>query len=127
MTHIADSAPDSFDQNRSCGEQLHTVVEPGIVRVAGEVDVHSVPQFSLALALSDLDHVVQVLDLSRIDFFSAAGVRCLVEREWPSRPHPSIVASPAVRHVLTLCRLEFLLETHGWRSGFDESVIGFAG
>lgn len=93
-------------------------VEPMIVHVAGDVDAATAPGFSHALVLSERP-IVQALDLSGVTFFSAAGVRCFVERRWSIRPHPIVIASPAVRRVLDVVGLDHLLAAHGWRSAFD--------
>jgi anti-anti-sigma factor len=93
---------------------LRTWHDANVVYLAGEVDRATVPQFRRALERCDEDPVVQALDLTCVDLFSAAGVGCLVERGWPTRPHPTIIASPAVRRVLDLSGLERLLDPHGW-------------
>lgn len=88
--------------------------EPGVLHVVGEVDQWTAPSFRAALIECDDDPCIHALDLTEVDFFSAAGVSCFVERAWPVRPHAAIIASGAVRQVLTLCDLEYLLERHGW-------------
>lgn len=98
---------------------LHVRTEPSVVHVDGDVDAATAPAFRTALEICDSDPLVHSLDLSNVEFFSAAGVRCLVELEWPTRPHPQIVASRSVRRVLEICRLEFLLAPHGWEAAFD--------
>jgi anti-anti-sigma factor len=90
-----------------------------VIQVRGEIDVLTVPDFRRALQICDADPVVEALDLTCVGFFSAAGVRCFVEAEWPCRPHVPIIASQPVRRVLDVCELGFLLEPHGWRSAFE--------
>jgi anti-anti-sigma factor len=104
--------------------RLVVSTELGIVHVTGEVDAGTIRPFRAALELCEIDRLVRALDLSGVEFFSAAGVRCLVELRWSERPHPMIVASPAVRRVLALCRLEFLLAPHGWADAFDGWCTG---
>jgi anti-anti-sigma factor len=98
-----------------------------VVRVAGEVDVATAPYFAAALAICDSDPIVRALDLTEVDFFSAAGVRCLVERAWPARPHADLIASPHVSRVLDLCGLGVLLTAQRWSSAPDvrKHVCGF--
>jgi anti-anti-sigma factor len=90
-----------------------------VIKVAGEVDVATSADFRGALLMCDFDPVVTALDLSEVEFFSAAGVRCFVEADWTRRPHVVIIASPSVRRVLELCGLALLLDPHGWRHAFD--------
>jgi anti-anti-sigma regulatory factor len=91
-------------------------VEPGVVHVSGVVDAATVPVFAAALATCEDDPCIQALDLSAVEFFCSAGLWCFVDRGWPIQPHVSIIASPAVRRVLTICDMEFLLARHGWRA-----------
>ena len=109
----------NIDRTGRTPGRLRRWIEPGVLHVAGEVDLWTAPDFSRALAECDQDPCVQALDLSRVSFFCSSGVRCFVERSWTVRPHAAIIASPAVRHVLTLCDLEFLLGRHGWRTAYD--------
>jgi anti-anti-sigma factor len=90
-----------------------------VIEVRGEIDLLTASEFRRALTICDSDPVVRALDLSRVSFFSAAGVRCFVEADWPGRPHVPVIASCSVRRVLDLCELGFLLEPHGWRCAFD--------
>jgi anti-anti-sigma factor len=90
-----------------------------VLHVGGDVDAATAAAFRRALDVCDSDPIVRALDLTQVAFFSAAGVRCFVEADWPQRPHVGIVASPAVRRVLQLCDLDVLLATHGWWSAFD--------
>ena len=89
--------------------------EPGVVRVAGAVDAHTRPTFIRALEASETNPCVHALDLSAVEFFSAAGVGCFAGRGWPDRPHVLIIASTAVRRVLSICAMDYLLDQHGWR------------
>ena len=98
------------DDHRLVVERTATVLH-----VSGEIDAAAAAEFSRTLRLCDDDHVVQALDLTAVTFFSAAGVRCLVEADWPWRPHVPLLASSAVRRVLGVCNLEWLLDAHGWR------------
>lgn len=93
--------------------------EPGVVRVAGEIDDWTVDEFQRALTDCDADPCVHALDLTGVEFFAAVGVSCFVERGWTVRPHAGIIASPAVRRVLTVCDMEFLLGLHGWQEAYD--------
>jgi anti-anti-sigma factor len=90
-----------------------------VLHVRGDVDVATAPDFRRALAICDADPVVRALDLTQVTFFSAAGVRCFVEADWPQRPHVGIIASRPVCRVLELCDLDYLLAPHGWRDAFD--------
>jgi anti-anti-sigma factor len=90
-----------------------------VLHVRGDVDVATAADFRRTLAICDADPIVRALDLAQVTFFSAAGVRCFVEADWPRRPHVGIIASRAVRRVLDVCGLEFLLAPHGWRDAFD--------
>ncbi len=92
-------------------------VDRGVVEVDGEVDAAAAQIFAAALDVCNDDTVIAALDLTRVSFFSAAGVRCFVDCGWTTEAHPLIIASPAVRRVLTLCDLDFLLERHGWTGG----------
>jgi anti-anti-sigma factor len=83
--------------------------EPTAIHVAGEIDIATADEFGAVLDRCQRDPLVHTLDLSAVDFFSAAGVRCVVARAWPDCPHPAIVASVAVRKVLDICGLELLL------------------
>lgn len=94
---------------------LDVRVEPGVVHVSGAVDADTARRFATALARCDEDPTIQALDLTDVDFFSSVGVWCLVDRGWPIKPHVSIISSPAVRRVLTMCDMEFMLALHGWR------------
>lgn len=99
--------------------RLDVRYEPMTVRVAGEIDIATAPQFSDVLRRCERDLLVHTLDLSEVEFFSAAGVQCFIDRDWPICPHPAIVASAPVRRVLGLCGFEFLLAPHGWRTAFE--------
>jgi anti-anti-sigma factor len=97
-------------------------IDRGVVMVAGEVDASTADEFGAVLAVCNGDMTVAAVDLSRVTFFSAAGVRAFVRRGWTTGGHPMIIASPAVRRVLTLCEVEFLLERHGWTGGSECST-----
>lgn len=93
---------------------LHLWQEPGVLHVVGDVDSATATTFRTALHVCDDDPCIHALDLTEVEFFSAAGVGCFVERAWNVRPHAAIIASSAVRRVLTLCDMEYLLARHGW-------------
>ena len=93
--------------------------EPGVIHVRGDVDSSSELDFLAALKQCDEDPCIFALDLTAVEFFGTAGVRCFIQRQWPTRPHVPIIASRAVRRVLTMCDLEFLMELHGWRDQQD--------
>lgn len=99
--------------------RLEVRAEPSIVHVAGDVDAATAEEFKDALRRCDADPLVHALDLRGVGFFSAAGVRCFAELDWPTQPHALIFASESVRRVLALCRMEFLLDAHGWLGSFD--------
>lgn len=101
---------------------ISVVTDPPIVRVAGDIDAATAAEFRAALEFCDDHPVIETLGLSEVGFFSAAGVRCFVELEWPTRPHPVIVGSAAVRRVLELCRLEFMLEPGRWMGAHDDAA-----
>lgn len=107
-----------FEQSVS-PERLSVVDAATVIKVAGEVDLATTDDFRRALAVCDRDPVVRALDLSGVSFFSAAGVRCFVEADWPRRPHVDIIAAPPVRRVLDLCGLGFLLASQPWSQPFD--------
>ena len=92
-------------------------IDRGVVEVVGEVDSTTEATFATALSVCNDDTTVAALDLSGVSFFSAAGVRCFVGQGWTVRAHPMVIASPAVRRVLTICGVDFLLERHGWTGG----------
>jgi anti-anti-sigma factor len=73
-----------------------------VVTVVGEVDLDTAPE--LEFRLTKAGEPV-VLDLSGVTFFASAGVACLLSAQ--GKPH--IVASPAVRKVLTLADLDDFL------------------
>ena len=100
-------------------ERLTITYASTVIKVAGEVDLATAAAFRRVIAICDRDPVVRALDLSDVSFFSAAGVRCFVEADWPRRPHVGIIASPPVRRVVDLCGLGFLLAPHGWCHAFD--------
>jgi anti-anti-sigma factor len=100
-------------------EQLAITYASTVIEVTGEIDVATAAEFRRALLMCDTDPIVRALDLSAVTFFSAAGVRCFVEADWPRRPHVGIIASCPVRRVLDLCGLTFLLAPHGWCHAFD--------
>ena len=93
--------------------------EPGVLHVAGEVDRWTTPLFAESLIAGEADPCMQALDLTAVDFFSSAGVSCFVKLGWNGRPHVAIIASRAVRRVLALCDMEYLLGRHGWRQAYD--------
>lgn len=94
-------------------------IEPGVMHAAGAIDRHTAADFLNVLRDCDADPTIVALDLSGVEFFSAAGVRCFVQLGWPERPHASVIASRAVRRILLICDMEFLLAPHGWRDAFD--------
>lgn len=110
---------DAVTGHREPANLLDHWCEPGVLHVVGDVDEWTAPTFCEALIACDDDPCIQALDLSGVEFFSAAGVGCFVEQAWTIRPHAAIIASRAVRRVLTLCDMEFLLGRHGWRTAYD--------
>jgi anti-anti-sigma factor len=111
--------PVPTDRHDDGDDRLSIRYASTVVEVRGEIDLLTASEFRRALTICDSDPVVRALDLSRVSFFSAAGVRCFVEADWPGRPHVPVIASCSVRRVLDLCELGFLLEPHGWRCAFD--------
>lgn len=117
--HLSDLRTDDAASDDLAPSHLRSWREPGVICVAGEVDLWSAPAFCAALDACDADSCIHALDLSAVEFFSSAGVSCFIERAWTVRPHASIIASPSVRRVLTLCDMEYLLGRHGWRGAYD--------
>jgi anti-anti-sigma factor len=97
-------------------------IDRGVVVVAGEVDAATADEFGAVLAVCNADLTVAALDLSDVTFFSAAGVRSFVRHGWTTSGHPMIIASPAVRRVLSYCDVDLLLERHGWTGGSECST-----
>ena len=110
-------SPSSLSSASPSGPGLRWRIDRGVLQVVGEVDLTSEESFATALSVCHDDTTVAALDLSGVSFFSAAGVRCFVRQGWTTAAHPMIIASPAVRRVLTICEVEFLLERHGWAGG----------
>ena len=104
-----------FTMTQQLPDQLEFWEEPGVIRVSGAVDAHTRQTFIQALVAAETNPCVHALDLSGVEFFSAAGVACFVERGWPDRPHVLIIASRPVRRVLSICTMDYLLDQHGWR------------
>lgn len=115
MQHLSNEA----DAGSIPRRRLDVRYEPLSVHVAGEIDIATAAQFADVLRRCEHDLLVHTLDLSEVEFFSAAGVQCFVDRQWHICPHPAIVASAAVRRVLALCGFEYLLARHGWRLAFE--------
>lgn len=96
-------------------DHLSSWEEPGVLHVAGVVDVTTRQLFTRALAECETNPCMHALDLSSVEFFSSAGAGCFVERGWTDRPHVPIIASRIVRRVLVICDMVYLLDQHGWR------------
>lgn len=115
LVHGGPAVVSRFPTPAPTRENLDCWTEPGVVHVAGPVDVTTRAAFTRALMLCEADPCVQALDLTDVDFFSSAGANCFVMQGWPSRPHVPIIASRIVRRVLSLCDMVYLLDRHGWR------------
>ncbi|HSL58331.1 MAG TPA: STAS domain-containing protein [Acidimicrobiales bacterium] len=92
---------------------VHDGADHVLVTVNGEVCAYSAPGLATRLwpALDARPRTV-VLDFRGITFFDAAGVRVLVElrrRAGDRDIRVEMLASPAVRRVLSLCRLDDLV------------------
>lgn len=85
------------------------------VRAAGEIDLASVDQLSAAISrLSSNGHRNVVLDLTRVGFCDASGLRALLmanQRLRNAGGHLAVTgASPLLRHIITITQLTDVLD-----------------
>jgi anti-anti-sigma factor len=98
--------------------QASVWVEPGLIRIAGEIDVANVEVIGDVLAGVSPEHGELVVDLSGLSFIDLTGARRLIElaRRLAPREHLKVVHPPA--------SLKMILDAVGWREQLDVEPNG---